>query len=287
MLDTELFEALIEAGSADITTKVQHNCCPTCNIPLDYTRDDEYICKVCGRIEDADTTLGQFEHRTGSKKYFSSTSDYSRIQRKGIIDQLETLNNKYTGTKITRDVFAAVAMMYGDVQRISSEDGARFVKRGNNKDEILAAILYYELKRVKIPRKRRDITLFMNLKSGGFSSGDDILRKMHSMGKLDIIVDDEIEPFIDRYLETLSINTPENAKFVADIVNRSEQLKLCMQSQLNSKIVGAIYLLVKHKAYDKSITDIEAATDNCKRTTFNKFAKAVEKYKTTHFADLF
>jgi transcription initiation factor TFIIIB Brf1 subunit/transcription initiation factor TFIIB len=119
------------------------------------------------------------------------------------------------------------------------------VRRGNIKDEVLAGLIYFECIRASIVRKKKDIALFMKLPTNGFSRGEDILRNLQAEGKIDIPVDEEpIEGFVDRYLEELNLDNPNYIKFIVELVDESERRKIGMNSQLSSKAVGALWIII-------------------------------------------
>jgi hypothetical protein len=116
----------------------------------------------------------------------------------------------------------------------------------------------------------------MNLHTQGFSRGEDILRSLHAMGKLDLPIDEEpIDGFVERYLEALNLENPAYSKFVIELVNRTEELKIGMNSQLSSKIVGSIWILIDKLKIQITAAQLEKSCDQTKKNTFMKFHKIV------------
>ena len=273
----------------------KHNFCPECEIPMILAGSD-YQCQECGLVQPFaeseknhdDTVSGSIRISTGTNKgrFYNTTGDYTKIQMKIILDQLKANQATYVGANIPFNVLKAAATQYNRIQKFITEDDLdangklrgqkKFVRRGNIKDEVLAALIYFEGVREKVIRKKKDIAVFMKLPTFGFSRGEDILRNLHAEGKINIPVDDEpIDGYVDRYMDGLGLDNQQHIQFVIDIVNESETHKLGMTSQLSSKIVGAMWILVVKCNMKITHAQLEKATDNTKRNTFNKFYNVV------------
>lgn len=268
--------------------------CHSCNVPMKLYGSD-YNCPNCGLVEENNTTATPRESNGSSSikismngrksRIYSVTTDYSKTQKKQIFDQLVQNNNAYEGFKFSRDILSKVAIEYNNVQKsvtvIQKSGGQlqqkKFVKRGNIKDEVLAAFVYYECIRAGATRKKKDVAAMMKLNTGGFSTGETILRALHNAGKIDIPINDEpVDDYLDRYMETLNINDDSYRGFVLDIVGHSEALCIGMNSQISSKIVGAIWIVITNCGLGISAAALEHAADGIKKSTFIKFRKAVE-----------
>lgn len=270
----------------------KYNYCPDCKIPM-ILSGSEYQCTECGRVQQFsgdgpknhdDIVSGSIRITTGANKgrFYNITGDYTKTQMKTILEQLLQNQSNYTGMAFQINVLTAAARQYNLIQKYITEDDIddngkvrgqkKFVRRGNIKDETLAGLIYFEGIREKLVRKKRDIAIFMKLPTYGFSRGEDILRNLHAEGKLDIPVDEEpIEGYVDRYMDALSLENSEYSKFVIDLVEESEKRKIGMNSQLSSKIVGAIWILINKCNLRITPQRLEQATDNTKRNTFTKF----------------
>lgn len=301
----ELFErmnenALLEKPQ-DIVETRDNSYCPDCHIPMMLSNTD-YQCNDCGRIQPADIIthrdLGDIGNanvriNTGSMRgmFYNTASDYTKTQMRIIMDQLTRNQLMYTnagGIAFPLNILQAAATQYNNIQKYITEDDIdaegnvrgqkKFVRRGIIRDETLAALIYYEGVREKVIRKKKDIAAFMNLPTYGFSRGEDIVRNLHAEGNLDIPIDEEpVDGFVDRYMERLGINEPHYAGFVIDLVEESERLKIGMNSQLSSKVVGAIWTLIMACKLGISSAQLEKATDHTKRNTFAKFYNTVNR----------
>lgn len=284
----------------------KYNYCPDCVIPMGVS-GSEYQCGECGRVTEGagdqiidhdETTSNGIRITTGANKgrFYNNTGDYCKTQKKFILDQLNLNQHKYNGLPFPQNILNSVAVQYNTIQKYITEDDIsadghvrgqkKFVRRGNIKDEVLAGLIYFECIREKLIRKKRDIAGYMRLPTFGFSRGEDILRNLQAEGKIDIPVDEEpLEGFIDRYIESLGISQ-KYSDFIIAIVEKSEQLKIGMNSQLSSKIVGALWIVITMCGLRITSKELEKSTDNTKKNTFVKFYKVV--FLNIHlFRDIF
>ncbi len=280
------------AGKGLILTQ-QQNYCKDCDIAMEMS-GTEYHCAFCGYTLERDSecvknhsesTSAAVRITIGANKgrFYNVNSDYTRAQKKVILLQMTTNQKNYKGAAIPYNVILNTANQYNAIQKTTTNEvdatGAtitrKFVKRGAIKNEILAAILYFECIRAGVTRKKKDIAIFMGLGTNGFSRGENILRNLESEGKVEIPIDEEpISGFADRYLEALSIDNKYN-QFVVDLVELSEDNLISMSSQIASKIVGAIWVLIEFAKLGITPAQLETAADNTKKNTFMKFRDTV------------
>lgn len=240
---------------------------------------------------DREASGGRIRITTGVNKgrFRNVNNDYSRTQIKNIYDQLKQLQLHYSGAKISLDVLQSVAARYNSIQKLIKESSTineKFVRRGDIKNEILAALIYFECVRQNNPRKRSDIALFMGLPIQGFSRGEDTLRNLAANKFFDIPECDHIVGYTERYFEALRIENPKYDAFVIAIVKRSVELNICVSSQIPSRVAGAIYIVITQCKLASTVADLELAADNTKKNTFMKFYNAVMS-NYTEFVDLF
>jgi hypothetical protein len=284
--------------------QLQYNYCVECSLPMELM-SNEYHCKYCGltRVNDselgkslADVTSNMVTGSAGTR-YYSVTNDYTRTQYKMILDQLTAYEKQYTGSSIPKNVIEATAKAYNSIQRevtdtVYDKEGnikgdKAFVRRAAQKNRVLAAILYYECIRHKCFRKKREIANFMGLKTDGFAKGEDLIRDLVDSGQIDLHIDDEtVEVFVDRFMDALNITNQQYYDFVVALVNKSEECNICMNSQLSSKVVGAIWVLIQKYKLPITINELEKATNSTKKSTFTKFSNSVTADKSV-FAGIF
>lgn len=305
LLSEDAIERLLSGDVADDTVKF--NYCPDCNVVMNCLNSN-YECAKCGYlrhldgdikdcIEDGATNLKM----ASGRRVYNMASDYSRAQRKSILDQLMNNNSAYSGPKIPHDVLVKSAATYNEIQKlrfdIEEEDGTvsatkGFVKRGNIKNEILGALVYFMCIEAHIARKKKDIAIFMQLPTNGISRGEDILRALHNKDKIKIPLNTETsEHYIDRYLESLGY-MPDNENyerykdFVMDLVAKSIEKKIGMNSIMSSKIVGALWILVQKEKLKIEANTIQDKCDGIKKNTWMRFTKAVTD-NITKFIEVF
>lgn len=295
MIDEELFSRLSEPAVCE-DINVKYNYCPNCDTPMDLA-GIEYQCRDCGltKLNESDgnkdhdeTVSGSIRITTGANRgrFYNVNGDYARTQKKMILDQLVSRQSKYSGPAFPMNILNATACQYNLIQKMIMEDEIdedgkvsgqkKFVRRGNIKDEVLAGLIHFECIRENLVRKKKDIAEFMGLNTNGFARGEDILRNLEAEGKIDIPVDKEpIEGFVDRYLCALDLENAKYNQFIIDLVNESEAKKIGMNSQISSKIVGAIWILITKYKLGITSQALEKAADNTKKNTFTKFSKII------------
>jgi transcription initiation factor TFIIIB Brf1 subunit/transcription initiation factor TFIIB len=283
---------------------VQYNYCPDCKFPMELS-NCEYQCKYCGltvkndmgdinKTRDSVSTVLRAGKTRG--KYYTVNNDYSRTQYNVIFRYLMQKLYASPGA-FPINILRAVAEQYNLIQKYITEDEyddkgtvtsqRKFVRRGGIRNEVLAALVKFECKREGLNRKDKSIAHFMNLSTEGFSRGEGLVRDFEAAGKIDLPVNEEpIDGFIDRYLESLNLDNPIYADFIRELVNRSEDRKLGMNSQISSKVAGAIWIIIRNCKLDIAARSLEKATDNTKKNTFNKFYDVVLNNRAT-FADIF
>lgn len=306
-INQDLFDKLSDPMSeislcAAETEDSKFNCCLDCDVRMDLV-GSEYKCPQCGYTSENDPDRGKelddissnsIRVTTGANKgrYRNGNTNYANVQKKNLIDQLNTRQDQYQGPKFSKDVLGAAATQYNNSQKyikqvLDDQGEKKFVRRGSIKDEILAALIYFEGVRVKNVRKRKDVAIFMGLATCGFARGEDIVRTWQAKGLIDIPVNDEpLEGYIDRYMETLGLDDPNYNAFVAEIVQLSEDRKIAMGSQISSKVVGAIWVLITQLGKKITAATLETATDNTKKNTFTKFSKIIMESRNV-FAAIF
>lgn len=296
LLSEEMMERLQSGGDADapVCEVVKFNYCPDCNIVM-TSMNSNYECLQCGLqchidgevkdcIEDNVTNLKM----ASGRKVYNIASDYSRAQKKSILDQLINNNSAYAGPKIPRDVLVMAANDYNELQKLNfdklDDDGnvcgeSKFVKRGNIKNEILGALVYYECIRAGIARRKKDIAMFMQLQNNGISRGEDILRKLHNEKKIKLPINMETkDAFIARYLEALGIDDkPHYRDFIADLINVSVEKKVGMNSVMSSKVVGTIWILIERERLTIDAQTIQDKCDGIKKNTWLRYTKVIKE----------
>ncbi len=299
MSQDELFDKFAdEIAFGDISAMdVPYNYCAECNTPMEIS-GCEYYCTICCITKTAESGAGfkdledivsaPLRVTTGANRgrFYNATADYTKTQRKVILEQLLALQKHHTGPNIPTNILMSVATRYNNIQKLITEDEfdidgnvsgqKKFVRRSTIKDEILGTLIHFECLRESVIRKKKDIAIFMGLSTHGFARGEDILRNLHAEGKIDLPSDEEsVIGYVEKYMETLDLNDDNYNAFVIDLVKESERKNIGMSSQISSKIVGAIWILVNKKGLRITAQMLEKATDNTKKNTFVKFYNVV------------
>ena len=268
--------ALADMNTAHAEAQVHQNknMCPDCDVPM-ATDVAEFRCPVCLRSEPADITVADATNST--KRNWSA--DPTRSQRQSTLRSLENRAREHTGDAIPHDILDEVSGIYLEIQQGATEeeviDGEvvtkKFVRRGNNKDQILAYLIYVTCLRKGVIRSKACVAQFMGLKTQGFPQGEKAVRQFQAQGIIkDICFNDEpIEGFIARYFDILRIDITYST-FVRDLVELSIRKRIGMTSKPMSKIVGAIWMLINAAKLKISVAELEKATET-KKTTFMNF----------------
>lgn len=298
--DESTFEKFVEIAVENQDVKkeeIKYNYCPDCQIAM-ILAGSEYSCANCGQVKQfmadscsnhEETASGMICVASGSRKsrIYNISTDYTKTQKKFILEQLMQNRANFKGTAIPTNVLQAAATQYNTIQKFITEDmydsqgnvvgKKKFVRRGNIKDEILAALIYFECIREGLVRKKRDIAIFMRLPNYGFSRGEGIVRELHEKGKIDIPVNEEpIDGFVDRYFEALNMENDPGKDFVVELVEESERKKVGMSSQLSSKAAASLWIYITKRGIKITSQQLERAADNTKKNTFMKFVKTVQ-----------
>jgi|AntRauTorckE6833_2_1112554.scaffolds.fasta_scaffold03014_6 transcription initiation factor TFIIIB Brf1 subunit/transcription initiation factor TFIIB len=256
--------------------------CPGVNMVIHL---NEYKCPHCKRTECAGIT--SLDIISCDKKILRRQfTDYAKSQRDTVAKMLRENNESFSGDKFQKDILNDVADQYNNIQTGVLEDvydecgrvkgKKKFVKRSNVKNEIIAALIFFECNRRNIPRKPKDIANFMRLNNDGFSAGEDVLRRLVALGQINIVISEEpYSGFVQRYLESLDIEESNYIKFIVELIEAAELKRIGMNSLPPSKVAGCIWLLIQSLRLDVSIDTIETTCDNTKKNTFIKFYNAI------------
>jgi hypothetical protein len=305
LIDARLFDVLVEKSQLKIEDTHSLNYCRDCSMAMNFDpTTSTWTCEECpiqthsiGGGNTIGSSSGTIKIARGSKKnYYNGSQDYTKTQRRAILDQLFKNNDLYTGRKIPKDVLVKAAENYNETQQLKIEeidsDGTttdkKFVKRGTIKDQILAKWIQIECIRAGTPRRKKDIAEFMRLSSQGFSKGEEILRNLHAQKKINIpIYEEPMEDYTERYLESLGLdNDPKYYDFIIKLVECAIEKRIATSSVLTSKIVGSIWILITHCKLGIDANKVESACDNIRKNTFTRFSKAIED-NILKFVDVF
>ena len=295
LVDRELLH-----GGDDNDGAPRYNYC--CDVPMLISHSD-YLCDLCGYTRPYSDVSAREEAVSGAlrissgrnKGKFHNISDYAKCQKKAIENQLHQNNLNSPIAHIPNNVLMAAAAGYNKLQKqsvpyLNESDEVvekKFVRRGSMKDEALATFVYYECIRANTPRAKKDIAAFMRLAGSGFSRGENLIRALYTNGQVDLPIDKECTPdFIDRYLEALNLEDARYKPFILEVIERSEERKIGMSSNMSSKIVGSLYIVIVQCKLPITVATLEQVADNIKKNTFGKFQMAVMSAVTV-FGDIF
>ncbi len=217
-----------------------------------------------------------------------------------LIDEKNALSSFVPSTAI----LVAVAQNFSEILRKSQEKGSQFTKRKNIKNEVLAVLLHKECEKTE-PFAKSKIAEMMGLRTDGFSRGYELLRLQVADGNTTLddegaICENKVNVYyakiLGQYFEEKSHDPtyltapicPYLSKicfwFVRRVVNYAIKNQIGYQSQVQSKIVGAIWFAIRAMRLQITSSQLEAlscgqATGGIKKATFLKFALEIQKNK--------
>ena len=208
-------------------------------------------------------------------------------------------------------ILARVAKIYNEIQCKAASKGTPFVRRGEVKNEILAVLLFMECDKSE-QRSKREITEMMGLRTEGFSRGHEQLLVQASEGNFASDCDDEIcenriksyygrtlgviidAEFSDEIAAACDVSGPAiaqlrdtihefNLRFIRSIIKSALASSTGVQSQLQSKIVGTIWFVVRAMNYQITAPQLDKMSGGIKKGTFMKFAQIIHRRKALRF----
>ena len=283
--ENELFASILE-GTENIVAVDPYRCgrCATGNFV--ETDANRLVCDSCGMEKEGMGQIGENDQPTtsvvsislggGKSRTYNVSTSNVETRANTILAELDELSRKYTSVHgqeaVPRAIRIAVARKYAMIQESFPEKGGgKFIRRGDVRGSIIAALLNNEMTEGKNGRKKETISDFMDLKKAGFSSGENALREIESLGIITISSNVSTEGFVERYLDRLKINKPAYAGFVSSVVQYSIDYNISMRSQLSSKVAGAIWLLLQSINSRISIERLETASDKTRANTIKNF----------------
>lgn len=289
LFDADFDDSFVEAAPAEVQL-VDYRNCPTCNVPGKIA-EAMIICEQCGlerewNIHYGDVYSQSYEQNYNvsensfikfnivgigahkyQKAYISTCADYStyraNVNKTEIIQRI----NMYTGILPPSNAINMTIDLFEQIKR------NEYVYRGNSRWGVIGACLYYACMDCGVSRTMKDIASIINIEKKALSQGDKILQDLHEAGVINILVDYEpLDDYLNQYLPALGIPVKYKA-FIKHIIDRAEKKHLYIrnESQITSKCVGAIYLLIKRvpelRHLQKNIPD---CCNNMSKSTYNR-----------------
>lgn len=277
--EKEMLEYMVQVEK--LKNDKKYNIC--CDNTMQLDTEGIFVCSICGCIKQnyGDIThshsMAIMEHImiTGTNInrprpiIFCGVSDYERVQAKYIMDILLRMQNESRNIKFSYGILNTSRNLCQKVQKTG-------VYRTKVLREILATCINYACIDAGISYKASEIAAFMQLEKKGFSRGESILRDLHSKGVIDIKVNcNPMHNFINRFFNILKLDE-KYKPFVIEIIEAAEANEVARTSIMESKCVGAIWLLIQSIGADKSAKELDDEC-NVRRNTFYRFCTEVSK----------
>lgn len=285
-----IFDKFRQMRATETQIKVNTNICESCNAPLTVDiSENNSICIECGKksdlVDESIKKFGSYQTRiTGPgslQKVLSKTAaPEESLHKKNTFEEFKEYNRLYQangGRNIPESICECAANYYSQIQQ-------EFVRRAENKKEIMAACLYYAAIHNGIFIKPNILAKFMELDSKGITAGINAIinMKTSSSGRINIDIEtDPTTPIINTvfsYFEYTDTKNISNA--IIEMLTHMQKLKICADSFLISKLNGIIFTLFKRSGEKYTIDEYSDKLDaNCvKDNTMLKIIRAIIDY---------
>ena len=252
--------------------------CSDCNIAMEID-GCSYVCQGCGITEkyyevEKDKKIGNtrtiVQNGRGRRATYNHTHNYAIIQKEAIKTMLEKYARQYKGPAIPPNVIAEVAELCVDIDRKAKErQDIQLRYRGNNKNQLLAIMIYYLCIKNGTHRTRKEIAEFMHMGCAKFATGDNIVLKLQAAGLIDIVVEETPEIMAVRYLELFGV-PQDKLGFIGESMQIAGKCNIRSQSRMISKTIGLIWLLILRLGIEVDLRKFEEKTA-VRAATFNMF----------------
>jgi hypothetical protein len=282
--------------------------CADCGVALEI-RGDEYICPRCGRISVyLEGAFAREIPRNGPLEngFHSCTSDPLRDQLENItamlISRIEAYRAHLKPSALalapTAQIASQVARIFVNIQRNAIMKSKPLARRGDVRDEVLALIMLSECHSHNthldphvnpIRLRKLDVAKMLGLRTDGFARGKEQL--LSQMEEGNVIIDDDsslckerIATIFDKTLgQYIHAHHPIAANclrkhhiaFINKAIRISISRNIGCRSQIQSRIVGAIWFIIRTMQYHFPAQELEQTSDGIKSGTFSKFTKNI------------
>lgn len=281
----------IQPDLKNISSKPDFRECPNCHIQckIDYSN---LICDKCGYESSGkvntqhDFSSASLECNTMSSSFVSfrfaglSAQSYNRYMLKVSanytkyqknINKREMLNWNYNieGRSLPKNVIKTASRLFATIKRHG------YVYRVKCKKGVMSACLYYACIMHGISKTPNEIAAVVQIEEKFHSFGDRKLQDLNERGIIQIPTRvNPISDYTERYLQILGIDKKYKA-FILDIIATAEASKIHIihDSRNNTKVLGAIYLLIDRIPKYRAVITKEIIDEKCEisKTTFTRY----------------
>ncbi len=211
-----------------------------------------------------------------NRKLYQACANYSRYRKNNTLKTMIQWNNNSTKQHIPKYVIKEARDMFAEIV----EHG--YVFRGDGKNGVLSACLYYKCYANGLSKTPTEIAQFSGIEEKFHSFGDRVLHDLHHLGIINIPMKiNPIADYVERYMELLNI--PKKYKqFVIDLIDRAERknIHILHDSKNSTKAMGAIYMLIQRvPSLRNSISKDKMDTEiGISKTTFIRYYDVLCKH---------
>lgn len=273
--------------------------CSSCNATL-YKVGSSLVCKKCGLEEQNTNNFDEEDYSTSAvydgnvrtegflafkltgkgsygnqRSMLKTCASYKKYRKSTVLKDLKNWNI-HSDIHIPKNVITEANEMFAVIK----DNG--YVFRKDGKKGVLSACLYYACHNNGISKTPYEISKFYDIEEKFHSFG---IRILQALNALDIIkIPEKINPiisYISRYMTALDIPI-KYTQFVIDLIEKAEEKKIHIihDNKNNSKVVGAIYMLIERVPELRDRISKEIIEKECKisKTTFLRYYKILCKY---------
>lgn len=266
--------------------------CQDCGHTCDFdTEQWTYICSNCGSFNTGPDPIEIINRRTRKKKIVKNTRPISQNSNIRILEFANYYGNIRPMYKSKIPAQCLLVRAYELYQRISSKIREnKTMRKSQNSETLQAIIILTECHRASHLFPMTEISIMMGLKNNCYLHANTMLNQLMAENNIpelkDLIRDNEnidfrirsyvyaiMGPYCRRLPMVHSIDIFFNT--VKEILNKVHDKKKLQERHISTRIVGAIYFVIKKYSLPISPADIEYRTFGIKKDTFNSTANAI------------
>lgn len=278
-IDFDQLEDIFNEQTDDIIINKKINYCSTCDITMVCDRgSNQLICEICGQIEElSDKTYDEYDKnnmyveivKNGKVRSVNIGGDNS-VQMGNVIlaDLLRkdaAFYETYNYHIVNKEIASKVISIYSHIKSHTKKTGGN--SRIKNRDQIIAALIYYVSNNNGYPKEPKEVELLMQINS--FCKGDQFIINLCNENVIDLDISfDNTNKLIEKRLEMLGIeNTIKNRDFVRCVLDDFESNGILMEKKFDTKLAGVLWVLVEYIGF---------------RINKSKFEKIVKKKESSY-----
>ncbi len=203
------------------------------------------------------------------RSLLSTCSHYPSYSRHLNSNQLHNINYKNINKALPVNVINTATELFESVRALG------IVVRGNGRKGLMGACIFYACRIHEVSKMIKDIAMLLEVNEKYISNKDRMLHAYHEKGLIQLPGNmNPLQDYIKQYLPALGISVEKYGQFIVDLIARAQKkhLHIMCDSRMNTKCVGAIFMLTTRVPELKSITrEAIHRVCNISKSTFVKY----------------